>query len=112
MAPDFEMTRKPVRSRPGPLQHAVEAVGVAVVQDQKPLALRAGGGEGLAAEAGAAGAEHDEAAVAPAPVASQRLQRGEIVARVGTGEEAMRSGRACLTQPLERGRRLIQQFLE
>ena len=42
VAPDFEMTRKPVRSRFGTAKNAIEAVAVAVVQKQKPLVVGAG----------------------------------------------------------------------
>ena len=40
VAPDFEMTRNPVRSRSDPLEDAIQAVAVSVAQEEKPLVVR------------------------------------------------------------------------
>ena len=95
-----------------PAENAIEAIAVAVIQEQQSLAIRPGRGERLTAEIGATGAKHDEAAVSLAPRAGQRLQRCEIVAGIGERQERMRILRARPPQPVERAGRFRQQFFE
>ena len=52
----------------GRAEHALEAVAVGVVEEEHPLALGPDGGQRPAAQAGAAGAEDHETAIARTPV--------------------------------------------